>query len=177
MRTPRDSTAALDESRLRVRAKLVAAWTAFMFLYVYVDIVGFYVPGKIEDILVGVVFEFDITQAWAITVLTLMAIPILMIVLSALLPARASRITNLVVASVQVPYATFNAVGESWAYYYWLAVALEVILLAVILRLAWTWPRRVASPVSTGAEGFREPRAGRPGALGHSGIDKMNARA
>ncbi len=51
------------------------------------------------------------------------------------LPARASRITNLVVASVQIPYAMFNAVGESWTYYYGLAVVLEVILLAVILRL------------------------------------------
>lgn len=151
MSTLRDTTTALDDARLPVRAKLVAAWTSFMFLYVYVDIIGFYLPGKIDDILVGVVFEFDITQAWAIMVLTLMAIPILMVVLSAMLPARASRIANLVVASIQVPYAMFNAVGESWTYYYWLAVLLEVILLVVILRLAWTWPRRVAAPASTAA--------------------------
>ncbi|NTW40763.1 MAG: hypothetical protein HGA44_12920, partial [Cellulomonadaceae bacterium] len=83
--------------------------------------------------------------------------PILMVVLSAMLPARASRITNLVVASVQVPYAMFNAVGESWTYYYWGAVVLEVILLAVILRLAWTWPRRIASEVTTAASAYREP--------------------
>lgn len=153
----RDTTAALDDARLPVRAKLVAAWTSFMFLYVYVDIIGFFVPGKIEDILVGVVFEFDITQTLLTAFLMLMAIPILMVVLSAMLPARASRITNLVVASVQVPYAMFNAVGESWTYYYWGAVVLEVILLAVILRLAWTWPRRVASPVTTAASVYKEP--------------------
>jgi hypothetical protein len=87
-----------------------------------------------------------------------MAIPILMVVLSAMLPARASRITNLVVASVQVPFAMFNAVGESWTYYYWGAVVLEVIVLAVILRLAWTWPRRDASsPVTTAASVYKEP--------------------
>lgn len=159
MRTPRDHTTALDDSRLPVRAKLVAAWTSLMFLYVYVDIIGFFVPGKIDDILVGVVFEFDITQTLVTAFLTLMAIPILMVVLSALLPARASRITNLVVASVQVPYAMFNAVGESWTYYYWGAVVLEVILLAVILRLAWTWPHRVASPVTTAASVYKEPLA------------------
>ena len=51
----------------------------------------------------------------------------------------------------------FNAVGESWTYYYWGAVALEVTLLAVILRLAWTWPRRVASPVTTEASVYKEP--------------------
>jgi Family of unknown function (DUF6326) len=147
----RDTTTALDDSRLPVRAKLVAAWTSFMFVYTYVDIIGFYVPGTIDDILVGVVFEFGITQTLLTSFLALMAIPILMVVLSAMLPARASRITNLVVASVQIPYAMFNALGESWTYYYWGAVVLEVILLAVILRLAWTWPRRVASPVTTAA--------------------------
>ncbi|TRW47407.1 DUF6326 family protein [Georgenia yuyongxinii] len=157
MRTLRDNTTALDDSRLPVRAKLVAAWTSFMFLYVYVDILGFFVPGKIDDILVGVVFEYDISQTLLTAFLTLMAIPILMIVLSAMLPARASRITNIVVASVQVPYAAFNAVGESWTYFYGLAVVLEVIVLAVILRLAWTWPRRTASPATTATSLDREP--------------------
>lgn len=157
MRTPRDHTTALDESRLPVRAKLVAAWTSFMFLYAYVDIIGFFVPGKIDDILVGVVFEFDITQALLTGFLVLMAIPILMIVLSATLPARASRIANLVVASIQIPFAMFNAVGETWTYYYWGAVVLEVILLAVILRLAWTWPRRIASPVTTAGSMDKAP--------------------
>jgi hypothetical protein len=48
-------------------------------------------------------------------------------------------------ASVQVPYAAFNVVGESWTYFYGLGVVLEVILLALILRYAWTWPRTAPS--------------------------------
>ncbi len=157
MRTPQSDTtpkgpqpgSPLEDRRMPVQVKLAAAWTSFMFLYVYVDILGFYVPGKVDDILAGVVFEFDISQTFVITVLTLMSIPILMILLSTMLPARANRTTNLVVASLQIPYATFNAVGESWTFYYWLAVVLEVILLAVILRLAWTWPRRTPSPATS----------------------------
>jgi hypothetical protein len=74
-----------------------------------------------------------------------MAIPILMVVLSMTLPARANRIMNLIVASVYVPVSAFNAVGESWTYFYGLGVALEVIVLALILRYAWTWPRTAAS--------------------------------
>jgi hypothetical protein len=69
------------------------------------------------------------------------AIPILMILLSTTLPARANRATNLVVASLNIPYAMFNAVGESWTYFYGLSIGLEVLLLAFILRSAWTWPR------------------------------------
>ena len=134
----------LDNPPIPVQAKLAAAWTSFMFLYVYVDILAFYKPGVVDDILVGVVWEFDITQTWATTALTLLAIPIFMVVLSMTLPARANRITNLIVASVQVPFAAFDAVGqigEPWMYFYVLGVALEVIILALILRSAWTWPR------------------------------------
>jgi hypothetical protein len=76
------------------------------------------------------------------------AIPILMVVLSVTLPARVNRVTNLVVASVYVLVSLGNALDESWTYYFPLAVGLEVILLAVILRYAWTWPR-TAMPATT----------------------------
>ena len=138
-----------DNSPIPVQAKLAAAWTSFVFLYAYVDILAFYKPGVIDDILIGVVWEFDITPTWAITVLTLLAVPIFMVVLSMALPARINRITNLIVASAQVPFAAFNAVGqlgESWMFYYLLAVALELIVLAFILRSAWTWPRISTTP-------------------------------
>ena len=73
-----------------------------------------------------------------------MAIPILMIMLSMTLPARVNRTTNLVVASLYIPVLVFNAAGESWDYFYFygLSIGLEVLLLAFILRSAWTWPRR-----------------------------------
>jgi hypothetical protein len=36
-------------------------------------------------------------------------------------------------------------VGESWTYFYGLSIGLEVLILAFILRSAWTWPQRTAS--------------------------------
>lgn len=145
MRTRQPTTTTLEDQRIPVRAKLAAAWTSVMFLYVYVDILAFFRPGVIHDILAGIVWKFDITQTFVTTALTLMAIPILMVVLSMTLPARANRIMNLIVASVYVPVSAFNVVGESWTYFYGLGVALEVIVLALILRYAWTWPRTAPS--------------------------------
>ena len=84
-----------------------------MFLYIYVDYLTLYKPGVIDDILSGVVFEFDISQTFVISALSLMAIPILMILLSTTLPARMNRTLNLVVASLYLPVTIFNAVGES----------------------------------------------------------------
>ncbi|MFK0250629.1 DUF6326 family protein [Amycolatopsis azurea] len=156
MRTDQPTTTALEEQRIPVRAKLAAAWTSLVLLYAYVDILAFFKPGVIKDIEAGVVFEFDISQPLFTVFLTLMAIPILMVVLSTTLPARANRTTNLIVASVQVPFAAFNVAGESWTYFYGLGVALELIVLALILRYAWTWPRTArsattAAPSSTNA--------------------------
>jgi uncharacterized protein DUF6326 len=145
MRTRQPTTTTLEDPPIPVRAKLAATWTSFMFLYAYVDILNFYKPGIIKDILDGKVFKFDLSQTFSTTALALMAIPIFMIVLSMTLPARANRITNLIVASLYVPVTAFNAVGESWTYFYGLGVALEVILLALILRYAWTWPRTAPS--------------------------------
>ena len=131
----------LDNPPIPVQAKLAAAWTSFMFLYIYVDYFALYKPGVVDDILAGIVWEFDISQTLLTAFLTSVAIPILMVMLSMTLPARANRTINLVVASLYVPFSMFNAVGESWMYFYGLGVVLEVIVLAVILRSAWTWPR------------------------------------
>ena len=147
MRTPRSATT-LDELRLPVRAKLVAAWTSFMFFYVYVDYLGLYKPGFVDEILAGIVHEFSTGPTFVSIALTLLAVPILMILLSATLPARASRTVNLVVATLYIPFTIYNVAGEeSWAYayFYGLSIGLEVLLLAYILRTAWTWPRRITS--------------------------------
>jgi Family of unknown function (DUF6326) len=143
--TTRQPAIPLDDQPIPTGAKLAAAWTGVMFLYVYVDIIAFFKPGVVEGILAGKVWEFDVSQTLLTTFLALMAIPIFMVVLSMTLPARANRIANLVVASVQIPYAAFNVVGESWTYFYGLGVVLEVILLSLILRYAWTWPRTAPS--------------------------------
>ncbi len=148
MRTQTAELTALEDRQIPVQAKLAAAWTSFMFLYIYVDYFHLYKPGVIDDIRAGVVFEFDISPTYLTTVLALVAIPALMILLSMTLPARANRATNLIVASLEIPFAIFNAAGESWdwAYFYGLSIGLEVLLLAFILRSAWTWPR-AASPL------------------------------
>ncbi|HEX2141542.1 MAG TPA: hypothetical protein VHK28_04595, partial [Candidatus Limnocylindria bacterium] len=77
--------------------------------------------------------------------LTSVAIPIFMILLSVTLPARVSRAMNLVVATLLIPYSVFNLAGGEWMAFYGLGVALEVLLLAFILRSAWTWPRLASS--------------------------------
>lgn len=157
MRTHRP-TAALDVPRIPVQARLAAAWTSFMFLYIYVDYFGLYKPGAVDGILDGVVFEFDISPSLLTLMLASVAIPALMIMLSMTLPARVNRATNLAVAALYIPYSVFNAVGETWDWtlFYSLSIAVEVLILAFILRSAWTWPRTTPdAAVAEPSDGLR----------------------
>jgi hypothetical protein len=146
MNETRQPTTTLEDQRIPVRVKLAAAWTSWMFFSIYIDYLHLYKPGAIDDILAGVVWEFDISQTFVVIALMLVGIPSLMILLSMTLPARANRTLNLVVASLYIPAAAFNVVGQfvesqPWFYFYGLGAVIEVILLAYILRTAWTWPR------------------------------------
>lgn len=158
MRTPHSHTArenppshsALEHLRMPVQAKLAAAWTSFMFLVIYIDYFHLYQPGAIDVIRGGDIFVFEISGTLMTIFFVVIAIPTLMVLLSMTLPARVNRATNLAVASLEIPLCVFNAAGASsdYAIYYGLTIGVEVLILAFILRSAWTWPRRTASPAT-----------------------------
>lgn len=135
-----NETDGLEAAKVNVKLKLAGLWTSFMFLYVYVDIFGFFAPGTIEDILIGKVFTFQITPTFLLVALVSVTIPSLMIFLSLALPARVNRWTNIVVAILYIPFSIFNVVGESWSYYYF-GATIEVVLLVLVVWYAWKWPR------------------------------------
>lgn len=129
-----------EDTRIHVKLKLSALWTCFMFLYIYVDYFAFYMPGKVDDILKGKVYVFAITPYFLVAALVSVTIPALMIFLSVMLPAKINRHTNMMIASVYVPYTLFNLAGEAWIHMV-LGAAVEVALLVMIIRYAWYWPR------------------------------------
>ena len=140
----------LEDVKIHVKLKLAALWASVMFVYVYVDIIGFFRPGFIQDILAGRVWEFEITQTWALAALVLMTIPSLMVFLSLALPARANRWTNIVVASLYVPYSIGNVIGDG---------ALRVAL------VEWLCPRGY-KPIAQNAVAALGKDFGDPGQIG-----------
>lgn len=130
---------ALEDIKINVKLKIAALWASFMFLYIYVDYFSLYMPGKIEDILKGKVFVFDLNQGFLLAALASVTIPALMIVLSFGLRAKVNRWVNIIVAVVYIPYTLFNLAGEAWMHMVFGAIV-EVILLCLILRCALKWP-------------------------------------
>ena len=143
------STTRLHDAPLPVKARLAVAWASLMFFYIYVDYLHLYKPGALEDILAGRVHTFEANQAFATTSLALVGVPALMVTLAAVLPSRANRLLNLVVATLYVPVTVFNLSGGEWLAFYGLGVVVEAVLLAFVLRTAWSWPR--SAPTSSSA--------------------------
>jgi len=150
----------LENTQLPVQAKLAAAWTSLMFLVIYIDFFHLFQPGAIDQIRGGAIFEFDISATLMSAFFVIIAIPALMVMLSMALPARVNRVTNLVVASLCIPLMVFNAAGapSDYAFYYALTIGVEVLILAFILRSAWTWPRS-PRPATLDREGVRAQQA------------------
>jgi hypothetical protein len=78
----------LEDIHVSITLKLAMLWASFMFLYIYVDYFALYMPGKVEHILKGKVFVFDITQGFLLAALASVTIPALMIFLSVSLPLK-----------------------------------------------------------------------------------------
>ena len=140
MGTQKTAQNALEDIKVSLKLKLATLWASLMFLIIYIDYFALYMPGKIEDILEGRVFVFDITYVFLMIALTSVTIPALMIFLSVVLPAKVNRWANIIIAAMYIPYTLFNLAGVAWMHMVFGAVV-EVVLLCLIIRYAWKWPR------------------------------------
>lgn len=133
----------LDSRPLPVQARLSAAWMTLVYLVLYIDYFHLYQPGEIDSIRNGVIFEFEISGALMSIFFVIIGIPGLMVLLSATLPARANRITNIAVTLIYIPIMIFNAAGATpdYAVYYALTIGVELAIMAYILRASIAWPR------------------------------------
>lgn len=121
---------------------MAALWTSMLFVFAYVDPFSLYRADVRSDIEVGELGGFTIGQSFLFLTTVYIAIPSLMLSLSVLLPVRIARLANIIVAALYVPTIAGSAFGE-WNYYI-LGSVIEIVLLAVVIFCAWSWPRLAA---------------------------------
>ena len=134
--------AELEEPKINVKVKLSALWVVLMFCYTYADILGFYAPGNIEELISGEIAGIQMTQAMLFGSALLMAIPTVMVFLSLTLKAKANRLANIIVGIVYMGVlgSTFLT-GRNPAYYLFYAT-LKAMLIVLIVWHAWKWPKK-----------------------------------
>jgi Family of unknown function (DUF6326) len=129
----------LEAERIGVRLKISALWVAMLFLFAYGDIFGFFKKSQIQDVLAGEVGGVKITQFFLLAASVYIAIASVMVFLSLVLRTKVNRWTNIVLAVLYIVSIVASVIGENWAYFWFLSIV-EIALLAIIVRLAWTWP-------------------------------------
>ena len=112
--------------------------------YTYADILGFYAPGNIEELISGEIAGIQMTQGLLLGSAILMAIPSVMVFLSLTLKAKANRLVNIIVGIVYIGVlgSTFLT-GRNPAYYIFYAIG-KAMLIALIVWHAWKWPKQEA---------------------------------
>jgi hypothetical protein len=133
----------LEDVQVNVKIKLAGLWGTLLLIYIYVDIFGFYKPGTIQNILAGKVWEFEISQAWALGALLLMVIPSLMVLLSMILKAGVNRWINIIAAALYIVVGIGTTIGETWAFYL-VGHAVGIVLLLIVIWTAIRWPKKEA---------------------------------
>ena len=130
-----------QDTKIDAKFKLSALWVVLMFCYTYADILGFYTPGNLEELLAGEIAGIQMTQGLLLGSAVLMAIPSAMVFLSLALKARANRWVNIIAGLVYMGVlASTFVTGRNPAYYIFYAIG-KAVLIAVIVWHAFRWPK------------------------------------
>jgi hypothetical protein len=131
----------LEDVKINSKIKLSALWIALMFCYTYADILGFYAPGNLEELISGEIAGIQMTQGLLLGSAILMVIPSVMVVLSLVLKAKANRLVNIIAGIVYLGVlgSTFFT-GRNPAYYL-LFATVKALLLVLVIWFAWKWPK------------------------------------
>jgi hypothetical protein len=129
-----------EDANVGLRLKIAALWIAVLFLFAYGDILGFFQRGQIEEVITGEISGIQITQLFLFAASAYVAIASVMIFLSLVLRPVINRWVNIVLPILYIVSVVASVIGES-AYFYFLSIV-ESALLLLIVRYAWTWPRR-----------------------------------
>ena len=132
----------LHDMKIHVKLKLSMLWAAVMFCYIYGDYFGLYVPGQLKGMLDGQGPIGRTSQASLAAVAILLAIPGVMVFLSAVLPPKPNRLINIVLGVFYTAIVAVTMPG-AWAFYIALSL-IEIVLTMLIAWYAWRWPRQAA---------------------------------
>ena len=129
----------LEDVKVSVKMKLSALWVAMMFLYVYADLLTFYRPGWIGEIMEGKMGPLEASQASLLAASIVVIIPAIMVFLSLTLKPKVNRWANITAGVLFTLVNIGNLIGENWAYYILFGI-LEIVLTVLIVWTAWKWP-------------------------------------
>jgi hypothetical protein len=132
----------LKNTEIDIKHKLSALWLVFMLLYIYTDFYTLYTPGKIQEMMSGVMdggVGLIVTQVSLLVAAIITIIPAFMIFLSLVVRAKVNRWLNIILGILHIAIGVVNLIGATWAYYIFYGISLTLIAILIVVY-AWKWP-------------------------------------
>ena len=127
-----------EKTNLDIKALLSTLWLFGLLNVIFRDIHELFRPGFLAEIMTGTVNGVAMTEGLLLQAGIMLEILIVMIPLSRILPYKLNRWANIIVGVLAIAYVIGSGVNDLDDTFF---AAVEVVTLAVIVWLAWKWPK------------------------------------
>ena len=118
--------------------KLFTLWIFVTVNYIFCDIFTLFYSENLKQLMSGAMGGMDITETFLFAFSVIMELPMLMIVMSRLLPYQFNRLANIVVGIFMTLVQTATLFGDNMLHYVFFSI-IEIATTIIIVWIAIRW--------------------------------------
>tara|TARA_B100000315_G_scaffold166837_1_gene155398 strand:+ start:142 stop:528 length:387 start_codon:yes stop_codon:yes gene_type:complete len=123
---------------ITIKDKLFTLWIFVTVNYIFCDIFSLFYSENLKQIMSGAMGGMDITETFLFAFSVIMELPMLMIVLSRLLPYKFNRLANIAVGIFMTLIQTWSLFGDNMLHYVFFSI-IEIATTIIIVWIAIRW--------------------------------------
>ena len=123
---------------ITTKDKLFTLWIFVTVNYIFCDIFSLFYSENLKQIMSGAMGGMDITETFLFAFSVIMELPMLMIVLSRLLPYKFNRLANIAVGIFMTLIQTWSLFGDNMLHYVFFSI-IEIATTIIIVWIAIRW--------------------------------------
>ena len=120
------------------KEKLFTLWIFVTVNYIFCDIFTLFYSENLKQLMSGAMVGMDITETFLFAFSVIMELPMLMIVLSRLLPYKFNRLANIAVGIFMTLVQTATLFGDNMLHYVFFSI-IEITTTIIIVWIAIRW--------------------------------------
>jgi hypothetical protein len=123
---------------ITTKDKLFTLWIFVTVNYIFCDIFTLFYSENLKQLMSGAMGGMDITETFLFAFSVIMELPMLMIVLSRLLPYKFNRLANIAVGIFMTLVQTATLFGDNMLHYVFFSI-IEITTTIIIVWIAIRW--------------------------------------
>ena len=123
---------------ITTKEKLFTLWIFVTVNYIFCDIFTLFYSENLKQLMSGAMGGMDITETFLFAFSVIMELPMLMIVLSRLLPYKFNRLANIAVGIFMTLVQTATLFGDNMLHYVFFSI-IEITTTIIIVWIAIRW--------------------------------------